>query len=95
MKLYCKMAFVVLSILSFIPLNAQEYWIERNKNSISTTQRSAMKLPGKYSVFELRMNALKSLVADSPLRGNNTINEGIENAYRYECEAMTMCLERK
>ncbi len=69
---------VLISLLFFfIPAQAQDYWVEKKKSTITEPGRSNAKLPSKFLIFELKMNTLKNIVANSPIRGNTNFKEGV------------------
>jgi len=78
MKLCYNHVVLILLLFSFIPTQAQDYWVKKKESSITQVKRSTEKLPSKYEVFEVQMDAFKSLVSNSPMRGDANANEGVE-----------------
>jgi len=58
-------------------LQGQEYWNIKDESSITKGKRSVNKLPNKYQLFELKIDDLKGLIKDSPIRGKATPTERV------------------
>ncbi|MEM9544822.1 MAG: GEVED domain-containing protein [Bacteroidota bacterium] len=77
MKCYLRHLTLALLFFSFLPLQGQDYWIEKKKGSITQTKRSVIKLPRSYSLFELKTTTFKDLVSQSPMRGSAIPSQGV------------------